>query len=233
MGIGPTRISKGLGVYKAYQNHVGNGPMPTDSSARWARPCAARLGVGATTGRPRRCGWFDAVAGRYSVRFDDLTSVALTRLDVLDSFPSIEVCRALPTRRRARHALPRRHPHRQPLSAVFEGLARLAAGHGGVRRFEVSRRRPRPASGAAGLIGCGIDLVWVGPERTRRSSSTPSSASRHRRGAGPAPWGLHLLGPSSRPSSRTSCRARRPTPGASATATTRWSTTPNSAATAA
>jgi len=92
-GIGPTAIDAVLGVVKAYTTRVGNGPLPTE-----AEPAvAARLReigdeFGATTGRPRRCGWFDAVVVRYAVRVNGLTGLAVTKLDVLDSFAEIPVC---------------------------------------------------------------------------------------------------------------------------------------------
>ncbi|PYP00633.1 MAG: adenylosuccinate synthase [Gemmatimonadetes bacterium] len=92
-GIGPTAVDAVLGVVKAYTTRVGNGPLPTE-----AEPAVAdrirELGdeFGATTGRPRRCGWFDAVVVRYAVRVNGLTGLAVTKLDVLDSFSEIPVC---------------------------------------------------------------------------------------------------------------------------------------------
>lgn len=91
-GIGPTAIDAVLGVVKAYTTRVGNGPLPTE-----AEPATAdrirKLGgeFGATTGRPRRCGWFDAVVVRYAVRVNGLRALAVTKLDVLDSFAEIPV----------------------------------------------------------------------------------------------------------------------------------------------
>src|SRR5260370_13311252 len=92
-GIGPTAIDAVLGVVKAYTTRVGNGPLPTEA----APPLGTRIRelgdeFGATTGRPRRCGWFDAVVGRYSVRAHGLTGLAVTKLDVLDSFSEIPQC---------------------------------------------------------------------------------------------------------------------------------------------
>jgi adenylosuccinate synthase len=94
-GIGPTAIDAVLGVVKAYTTRVGNGPLPTE-----AEPAAAErlrtLGeeYGATTGRPRRCGWFDAVVVRYAARVNGLTDLAVTKLDVLDTMERIPVCTA-------------------------------------------------------------------------------------------------------------------------------------------
>ncbi len=92
-GIGPTAIDAVLGVVKAYTTRVGNGPLPTEAEPALAERIRD-LGdeYGATTGRPRRCGWFDAVVVRYAVRVNGLTGLAVTKLDVLDSFAEIPVC---------------------------------------------------------------------------------------------------------------------------------------------
>src|SRR5712671_408729 len=91
-GIGPTAIDAVLGVVKAYTTRVGNGPLPTEAEPAIAEEIR-RLGgeFGATTGRPRRCGWFDAVVVRYAVRVNGLTGLAVTKLDVLDTFAEIPV----------------------------------------------------------------------------------------------------------------------------------------------
>ncbi|MEP6590361.1 MAG: adenylosuccinate synthase [Gemmatimonadota bacterium] len=91
-GIGPTEIDGVLGVVKAYTTRVGNGPLPTEAEgAQEARLRELGGEFGATTGRPRRCGWFDATVVRYSVRVNGLTGLAVTKLDVLDTFESIPV----------------------------------------------------------------------------------------------------------------------------------------------
>ncbi|HKV73481.1 MAG TPA: adenylosuccinate synthase [Gemmatimonadales bacterium] len=91
-GIGPTAVDGVLGVVKAYTTRVGNGPLPTEAEPKLEEELR-RLGgeFGATTGRPRRCGWFDATVVRYAVRVNGLTGLAVTKLDVLDSFAEIPV----------------------------------------------------------------------------------------------------------------------------------------------
>jgi adenylosuccinate synthase len=92
-GIGPTAIDAVLGVVKAYTTRVGNGPLPTEATPdEAARIREVGYEFGATTGRPRRCGWFDAVVVRYAVRVNGLTGLAVTKLDVLDTFAEIPVC---------------------------------------------------------------------------------------------------------------------------------------------
>jgi adenylosuccinate synthase len=93
VGIGPTVIDNVLGVVKAYTTRVGSGPLPTEIEP----PLQERLRelggeYGATTGRPRRCGWFDAVVVRHSAQVNGLTGLAITKLDVLDTFDEIHIC---------------------------------------------------------------------------------------------------------------------------------------------
>ncbi len=92
-GVGPTKISAVVGVSKAYTTRVGSGPFPTelfDDDGRMMRDRGHEFG--ATTGRPRRCGWFDAPAMRYAARLNGLSSVALTKIDVLTGLPRLKVC---------------------------------------------------------------------------------------------------------------------------------------------
>jgi adenylosuccinate synthase len=91
-GIGPTAIDGVLGVVKAYTTRVGNGPLPTEAESPYGDRLRELGGeFGAVTGRPRRCGWFDATVVRYAARVNGLTGLAVTKLDVLDSFVEIPV----------------------------------------------------------------------------------------------------------------------------------------------
>jgi adenylosuccinate synthase len=92
-GIGPTALDSVLGVVKAYTTRVGSGPLPTELTSDLGDRLRQIGGeYGATTGRPRRCGWFDAVVVRYAARVNGLTGLALTKLDVLDTFDQIRIC---------------------------------------------------------------------------------------------------------------------------------------------
>ena len=93
VGIGPMAIDAVLGVVKAYTTRVGGGPLPTEMEGEIGER-TRKLGneFGATTGRPRRCGWFDAVVVRYASRVNGLTDLAVTKLDVLDTFDKIALC---------------------------------------------------------------------------------------------------------------------------------------------
>jgi adenylosuccinate synthase len=92
-GIGPTRITRVIGILKAYATRVGSGPFPTelfDDNGERLRTIGGERGV--TTGRPRRCGWFDAPVARYATRVNGMTDFFLTKLDVLTGFEKIPVC---------------------------------------------------------------------------------------------------------------------------------------------
>jgi adenylosuccinate synthase len=93
IGIGPTRIDSVIGVAKAYVTRVGAGPFPTEIEGPEQERLRELGGeFGTVTGRERRCGWLDLVALRYAVRLNGITSIALTKLDVLSAFPELPVC---------------------------------------------------------------------------------------------------------------------------------------------
>lgn len=92
-GVGPTEIGRVIGIAKAYTTRVGEGPFPTellDETGEFLRQRGAEFGT--TTGRPRRCGWLDAVILRYAARINGLTDIAITKTDVLDPFPVVKIC---------------------------------------------------------------------------------------------------------------------------------------------
>jgi adenylosuccinate synthase len=92
-GLGPTMIDRVIGVSKAYTTRVGEGPFPTELQGKIGELlCERGAEFGTTTGRQRRCGWFDAVIGRYAVRINGMDCIALTKLDVLDTLAEIKVC---------------------------------------------------------------------------------------------------------------------------------------------
>lgn len=92
-GLGPTMIDRVIGVAKAYTTRVGEGPFPTEIDGELGELlCSLGAEFGTTTGRKRRCGWFDAVIGRYAVRINGMDCLAITKLDVLDELEEIKVC---------------------------------------------------------------------------------------------------------------------------------------------
>lgn len=169
IGIGPADIVKVVGVYKAYMTRVGNGPMPTellDETGNILRIQGPRPEVGTTTGRPRRTGWFDAVASRYSATMNSVSAVAITRLDVLDPFPSVQVCTAyridgdiVDTPPASISAFNRAVP-------VFEELPGWQTDCTSARKFEELPPNAQNYVRRIGeLIGKPVEIVSVGPER--------------------------------------------------------------------
>tara|TARA_Y100000590_G_C15744817_1_gene1021570 strand:- start:5447 stop:6706 length:1260 start_codon:yes stop_codon:yes gene_type:complete len=93
LGIPGNKLNKVIGVFKAYVTRVGGGPFPTELFDKDGETLqSVGKEIGATTGRARRCGWFDLVAAKYSARLNGLTSIALTKLDILDNFKNIKIC---------------------------------------------------------------------------------------------------------------------------------------------
>jgi len=95
LGVGPTHINGVIGVSKCYTTRVGRGPFPTELKDKKGKLLQERgCEYGSTTGRPRRCGWFDVLVAKYSIRVNNLDSIAITKLDVLDTLEEIKVCTA-------------------------------------------------------------------------------------------------------------------------------------------
>ena len=168
-GIGPADITKVVGVYKAYMTRVGNGPMPTellDEDGQILRLQGPRPEIGTTTGRPRRTGWFDSVASRYSADVNSVTAVALTRLDVLDPFPSIQVCTGYKIDGREVDTPPASITAFERAVPQYEELPGWQADCTGARKFEeLPENAQRYVTRIGQLIGKPIEIVSVGPER--------------------------------------------------------------------
>ncbi len=144
LGVGPRAIDKVLGVAKAYTTRVGEGPLPTELTG----PIGDRLRetgqeFGAVTGRPRRCGWYDAVAVRYAVRVNGLDALALTKLDVLDGLSELQVCTAYRCRGGTLTEMPGDLPQLMACEPVYEALPGWTSPTKGVRRFDDLPREAR------------------------------------------------------------------------------------------
>ncbi len=175
-GVRPRALDCVLGVFKAYTTRVGAGAMPTeltDEIGDLIRKRAHEFGV--TTGRPRRCGWLDGVAGRYSVKVNGMTGGALTRLDVLDDFNSVKLCVAYKVDGKRIERFPagnaallrRCEPiyeevpgWKQPTSHLrtFDALPAQAKAY--VHRLEE-------------VVGCKMDMISVGPRREESITVRP------------------------------------------------------------
>jgi adenylosuccinate synthase len=137
LGIPPRAIGKVLGVVKAYATRVGEGPFPTELSGEMGnRLRESGSEYGAVTGRPRRCGWYDAVAARYSVRINGLDGLALTKLDVLDGVDRIDICTAYRCNGRTISEFPSDPRLLGHCTPVYETMPGWTQPTRGVRRFE-------------------------------------------------------------------------------------------------
>lgn len=169
MGIGMSDITRVVGVYKAYMTRVGNGPMPTellDETGQILRTQGPRPEIGTTTGRGRRTGWFDAVVSRYSADVNSVTSVALTRLDVLDPFPSILVCTGYEIDGKEMHTPPASIAAFNRAQPIYEELPGWETDCSGARNFEdLPENAQRYIRRIGELIGKPIGIISVGPER--------------------------------------------------------------------
>lgn len=167
LGVGPTAVDSVLGVIKAYTTRVGQGPFPTEIGADEGIDLRS-LGqeYGATTGRPRRCGWFDAVIARYAARVNGIDSWALTKLDVLDPLAEIKICTAYRFENRLVEDFPSEHRVLEECEPVYESFEGWQTPIQDVRRFGDLPQSARVYLRAIEEItNVKISIVSVGSER--------------------------------------------------------------------
>jgi adenylosuccinate synthase len=166
LGVGPRAINGVLGVVKAYTTRVGEGPLPTELTGEMGnRLRDSGNEYGAVTGRPRRCGWYDAVAVRYGVRINGLDALALTKLDVLDGLERIEICTAYRCGSRTLTEFPSDLSQLAACEPIYESMPGWDTPTRGARRFsdlpENARRyiaRLEQVSGVpAAIVSTGSD----------------------------------------------------------------------------
>lgn len=167
LGLSPVRIDRVIGVFKAYSTRVGSGPLPTelfDETGELIRKSAHEYGT--TTGRPRRCGWFDAVVGRFSARINGFSGVALTRLDILDALPSLKICTGYKLEGKTLQNPPSNSELLAKCEPIYEELPGWQRDISQLRRFKDLPPEARSyVKRLEELIGCPIDLISVGPRR--------------------------------------------------------------------
>ena len=168
-GIGPTAIDSVVGVVKAYTTRVGNGPLPT-AFDRGMDERIRELGgeFGATTGRPRRCGWFDAVVVAYAARVNGLTGIAVTKLDVLDTLPELRIATGYRLDGAADTPFPAASWELQRVEPVYETLPGWQAPTTEVRSLSDLPRNARAyLDRIEELVGTPIAMVSVGTRRSQ------------------------------------------------------------------
>jgi adenylosuccinate synthase len=169
LGLSPIRIEGVFGVLKAYSTRVGEGPFPTelrDGNGRTIRERGREYG--STTGRPRRCGWFDALVARYSVTLNQIECLALTLFDVLDAFEEIPVCVAYEQGGRRLDSLPVDPAILRDCRPLYEVLPGWRRDTSGVTRYEdLPEAARRYVERIEAAVGCEVGIVSVSPQREK------------------------------------------------------------------
>jgi adenylosuccinate synthase len=167
LGVPPTRIDGILGIAKAYSSRVGAGPFPTELEGSLGEEIRQRGNeFGSTTGRPRRCGWFDAVAVRYAVRVNGFDTVALTKLDVLDELHEVKICTAYRYKGETLNEFPADLAVLEACEPVYETFPSWDAPTAGVRDFAgLPAQARRYVDRLSELIGSEIGVISTGADR--------------------------------------------------------------------
>jgi adenylosuccinate synthase len=174
-GIGPVKLDRAMGVFKAYCSRVGSGPMPTELSDATGE-LIRKLGheYGTTTGRPRRIGWFDGVAGRFSGRINGLTGIAITRLDILDTLETLKVCTGYRLGGDTIHDFPADAATLSRCRPIYEEMSGWSQ-----PTTEATCLEELPYAARAyiarleELVGCSANYVCIGPVRRQAIELTP------------------------------------------------------------
>ena len=166
-GLGLLNINSILGITKAYTTRVGSGPFPTEQE----NEIGIKLGelgneFGTVTGRKRRCGWFDAVMVRQAIKISGISSIALTKLDVLDKFERLKICKSYKLNNATINAFPSDNYSQNKVSPIYEEISGWEENTQGISEY---KDLPEKAIGyikrLETLIECPINIISTGPER--------------------------------------------------------------------
>ncbi len=167
LGIGPTKISNVLGIVKAYTTRVGEGPFPTELNDDLGAHIQKKGGeFGATTGRPRRCGWLDMVALRYAARVNGLTGIVITKLDILDGIDEINICTEYEVDGGRTADFPNTAAELEQCRPVYESLPGWKESTAGVMRYEdLPEGAKQYLKTIEKMLGVEIQVICTGPRR--------------------------------------------------------------------
>ncbi len=166
-GIGPTAIDRVMGITKAYTTRVGSGPFPTELSDETGERLR-KIGdeFGATTGRPRRCGWLDTVVLRYAVRVNGIWGVALTKMDVLSGLPTLKICTSYELDGQRVTELPGELEDLSRVTPIYEELPGWEQSLAGARTVEdLPAAAQRYVRRVEEIVGVPVVMISVGAER--------------------------------------------------------------------
>lgn len=167
-GVPPNRLSRIIGIMKAYNTRVGEGPFPTEfQDAAWAESFRElAFEYGATTGRPRRCGWFDGPLARYAARLNGFDEIALTKFDILDTLKEIPVCVAYRYRGDRLLSLPQDPGAWEQLKSEYETMPGWQTKTSDIRKWDDLPANARSyVLKLEELAGVRISMISLGPER--------------------------------------------------------------------
>jgi adenylosuccinate synthase len=166
-GVGPQQLDYVLGIAKAYTTRVGSGPFPTELFDDTGKHLATKGNeFGSVTGRPRRCGWFDAVAMRRSIQLNGVSGLCVTKLDVLDGLPTVRICTGYRRAGQPVDLLPFGAEDVATCEPLYEELPGWSATTFGARSWEaLPPEAQRYLERLSELVGAPIDMVSTGPDR--------------------------------------------------------------------
>jgi len=169
LGIGPTQITSVLGVVKAYTTRVGEGPFPTEFDVEFAGKVRTLGGeYGATTGRPRRCGWFDAVVVNLAVRVNGLSRLAVTKLDVLDTLEEIKICTGYRFDGKVYHNYPAEIWVQERMKPIYESHPGWMTSTKEAKTFsDLPKNAQSYLQRISELTGTKIEIISVGSDRNQ------------------------------------------------------------------
>ncbi len=174
-GLGPTCIDHVLGIFKAYCTRVGSGPMPTELANATGDLIRERAHeYGTTTGRPRRCGWFDGVAARFSSQINGLTNLALTRLDVLDKLPSLKICVGYKVNGETISHFPASITTLERCQPIYEELSGWQSPTSDIRDYEkLPAQAKQYLNRLEEIVSCPVSIISVGARREETIHKSP------------------------------------------------------------
>lgn len=166
-GVGPTKIDRVMGVVKAYTTRVGSGPFPTelkDKTGEYLRERGREYG--ATTGRPRRCGWFDAPATSYAAKVNGFTNLAVTKLDVLDDLDEIKICVGYRYNGKIFNEMPSALKVLEACEPIYESMEGWGVSTAGISKYDdLPGKAKNYIKRIEDLVGVEVDIISTGFRR--------------------------------------------------------------------
>jgi len=168
-GVGPTKIDSVIGIAKAYTTRVGAGPFPTELTGEMGDLIRDKGGeFGTTTGRPRRCGWFDATIVKYAQRVNGLTSIAVTKLDVLDGLDTIKLCTGYKYKDEVLKEFPTDQKVLAECEPIYEEFAGWEEDTSQMKEYdELPENAKKYLDRISELVGAEVSILSVGPKRAQ------------------------------------------------------------------